>query len=212
MASLDELQPLAMQLLLVTGFIGDGTLGRGAALARREIIRLVDKTVNEYGYARAAIFAQIAEANRSVEEMQKGRKVYMFNFTDHMENCINAIRRLLRLMEILRKDQSAPQQDRTSRRLVEANQNALIDVRNVFEHLNDAIVGNEIEDGCPVMLCLGDDQTSVRIGKHNLTFASLVSVIKSLHSEATALLIKPHLPPINPAIKYMLLTRQSNIC
>ena len=37
----------------------------------------------------------IEERKRPAEEMAKtGRYIYMFGFTDHLENCINAVRRL----------------------------------------------------------------------------------------------------------------------
>jgi hypothetical protein len=80
---------------MVTFFIGDGSLSQHAALIRRNVIRLVDKAIYKYSFAREAVLDQINESHRSNEEMLNGRVIYMFGFTDHMENCLNAMRRVL---------------------------------------------------------------------------------------------------------------------
>jgi hypothetical protein len=187
-----ELERLQPRLVLLVAFVGNGTLSQNAALIRRNLVRLVDKAVLEYSHSRQAILDQIAESQRSYEEMVKGRIIYMFGFTDHMENCLNATRRVLDLLQHLRADISAPIQDRITRRLVDAHAEPLIDIRNTFEHIGNAINNNDFGESQVVVLCLGDDQRSVRIGKHSLSFVSLVTILKAVHSEAKKLLEEPH--------------------
>jgi hypothetical protein len=187
-----ELERLQPRLILVSVFIGNGTLSHKAALIRRNLIRLVDKAVHEYSLAREAVLDQIAESQRSYEDMVGGRAIYMFRFTDHMENCLNAVRRALDLLQHLRADCSAPTQDRTGRRLIDAHAGSLIDVRNSFEHVGDAINNNEFTDGEMVILSYGDDQSGVCIGKHSLSFSSIATIIRGIHGEAKRLLEEPH--------------------
>jgi hypothetical protein len=187
-----ELQRLQPRLILVVAFVGNGTLSPGAAAIRRNLVRLVDKAIHEYSLAREAVLNQINEAQRSPEEMRGGRVLYMFGFTDHMENCLNAMRRVLGLLQHLRSDMSAPPQDRLARRLIEAHTGSLIDVRNTFEHFGSAINNNEIGDGQMVVLSYSDDQNGVCIGNHALSFDSIAKILRALHAEATTLLEAPH--------------------
>ena len=187
-----ELERLEPQLLLLSAFIGNGTLSRNAGLIRRNLVRLVDKAIFEYTLARQAILDQIAEAQRPYEEMLKGRIIYMFGFTNHMENCLNAVRRVIGLLEALRSDTSAPAQDRITRRLVDAHVAPLIDIRDILEHMGSAVNADEIQDGHAVILSRGADESSLCIGAHSLSFSSLATIIKAVHSEAKRLLEEPH--------------------
>lgn len=187
-----ELTRLDPQLLLLSAFIGNGTLSKNAGLIRRNLVRLVDKAIIEYTLARQAILDQIAESERPYEEMLKGRIIYMFGFTNHMENCLNAVRRVIGLLDALRSDNSAPAQDRIKRRLLDAHVAPLIEIRNVLEHMGSAVDADEIQDGHAVILSLGSDESSVCIGAHSISFSSLATIIKAIHSEARRLLEEPH--------------------
>jgi hypothetical protein len=80
-----------------------------ASLYLRNFIRLIDKSIAEYLKARDAILLQIEEKNRSPEEMQeKGREICILSFVNHAENCINATRRLLHLMEAFKNERISP--------------------------------------------------------------------------------------------------------
>lgn len=187
-----ELKRLEPQLLLLSIFIGNGKLSMKAGLIRRNLVRLVDKANYEYMLARSAILDQIAESQRPSDQMLKGRIIYMFGFTNHMENCLNAVRRVIGLLEVLRSDLSAPVQDRITRRLVDAHAAPLIDIRDILEHMGSAVNADEIQDGQAVILSLGSDESSVCIGPYKMSFASLSTIIYAIHSEATRLLEEPH--------------------
>jgi len=187
-----ELERLQPNLLLLAAFVGNGALSQSASLIRRNLVRLVDKAVYEYSLAREAVIDQIEESQRSYEELVAGRIIYMFGFTDHMENCLNAMRRSLDLLQHLRSDPSAPSQDRIKRRLIEAHAGSLIDVRNIFEHVGSAINNNEFGEDQMVILSYADDQTGVCIGKHSLSFSSIATILRGVHEEAKRLLQEPH--------------------
>jgi hypothetical protein len=186
------LERLHPKLLLTVVFVGNGSLSQSASLIRRNLVRLVDKAVYEYSNARQAILDQMQESQRSYEEMLGGRVIYMFGFTDHMENCLNAIRRVLDLLQHLRADISAPAQDRLKRRLIESLSGSLVDIRNTFEHVGSAINNNEFGDGSMVVLGYGEDQHSVCIGNHTLSFHSIATILRAAHAEAKRLLEEPH--------------------
>lgn len=187
-----ELERLHPQMLLTAAFIGNGSLSQNAALMRKHLVRLVDKAIYEYSHAREAILDQLRESKRSYKEMLGGRVIYMFGFTDHMENCLNAMRRILDLLQHLRADTTAPSQDRLQRRLVESLSSSLVDIRNTFEHVGSAINNNEFGEGTMVVLGYGDDQNSVCIGAHSLSFSSITTILRAVHAEAKRLLVEPH--------------------
>lgn len=123
MPNLSGLDFPLMGRLCVQEFAGERDLSPKAILYRKVFIRLVDKALREYYEARKAIIAQIAEANRSAEEMiTNGRQIYMFEFIDHTETCINAVRRLYKLLERIKAEKESPvlpKELREMRRLVE---------------------------------------------------------------------------------------------
>ena len=119
LSGLEKLQPtLILNLVFAQG---DRDISRRTALNRRLYIRLLDKAVDEYNEARELIIAQIAEGQRSSEEMEKdGRHIYMFKFIDHMENCISSVIRILRFLGILKGNQDGLTFSRTVRRQIES--------------------------------------------------------------------------------------------
>lgn len=188
-----DLEKLIPSLMLTVAFIGDGTLSQNAALVRRNLVRLVDKAISEYMLARNNLLLQIAESQRPAEQLLSGRFLYMFDFINHMENCINAIRRAIGLLEYLRSDRSAPTQDKVQRGIVNADVQSLIDIRNTLEHMGDCI--NNFNGHKPVMLRLRDDQSSLEIGNFSLSFDSIAKILNTIHQEANNLLEKPHINP-----------------
>lgn len=69
--------PSLIGCLLVQLLMGERGLSRKASLYRRNFVRLVDKALLEYQEAREVILAEIAEANRSSEEMKNMDGIYM---------------------------------------------------------------------------------------------------------------------------------------
>ncbi len=175
--------PLIPALALSLMFSKGDQFSEKAALYLRNFIRLIDKSVKEYLEAREAILLQIKETNQSSEEMQKkGRVLYILRFVDHAENCVNAIRRLLHLLEFMKKERMSPSIPKIPRKLIEAHGNIIRKIRNTVEHLDEKIQKDEHGEGEPVMLFLAEDEKSMVIGKLNLRFCDLESVIRNFYN------------------------------
>jgi len=180
LSDLEKLQPTLVLNLVFAG--GDRDLSRRTALNRRIYIRLLDKAVDEYTQARELIVAQIAEGQRSTEEMtQTGRYIYMFKFVDHMENCISTVRRILRFVEILKGNQDGLAFPRTVRKYIESLTTPIIDVRNIIEHMDEQIQNDTIQDDEPIMLEITGSQDEIGIAGQSLKFSTLSTLIKQLH-------------------------------
>ena len=163
-------------------FIGEPGVNPRERLYRRIFARLVDKAIYEYGMARKAILAQITEEKRSCEEMaQTGRLLFVLAFVDHLENCINAVNRALKLIERMKAEPILSGVPRELRRALAAHSASLPDVRNTFEHMDEQIRDDKITDGQPVMLSIGEDGDRAIIGSHELLFTDVATTLRKLH-------------------------------
>lgn len=180
LSGLEKLQPTLT--LNVVFSQGDRDICRRTALNRRVYIRLLDKTMDEYREARELIVAQIAEGQRSAEEMtSNGRYIYMFKFVDHMENCISTVRRILRFLDILKGNQGGLVFSRTVKNHIKSMKTDIIDVRDTVEHMDERIQHDVIQENEPVMLKITDSQDGIMIGGQSLKFSTLSTLIKQLH-------------------------------
>ena len=189
MPDLSKLERLQGALTLRVVFTqADAKVGRKAALFRRVFIRLMDKSIAEYQEARTALNSQVQESKRPPKEMQEtGRIIYMFSFSDHMENCINSVRRLLRLLEKINSDKDAPTIPKDKKRFLFSQGKRLIDLRNTFEHMDKRIQHDEIGTNEAIMVKLGGSDDRVEIGPHQITFLELAGIISKLHELASYL-------------------------
>ena len=175
--------------LLVQVMIGDPGVSKKAALYRRNFVRLVDKALNEYHEAREAILAQIAEAKRPAKEMEKhGRQIFIFEFTDHIETCINAVARLFKLLERIKSEKQSPAWPRELRRLLETKSESIENARNAVEHIDERIQRGEIAPGKPVMMSVSEKDDAVVVSSHEIRFEELAMVLEKMHEVAQYIL------------------------
>jgi len=118
---------------------------------------------------------------------ETGRIIYMFAFSDHMENCINSVRRLLRLLERINSEKDAPSIPRDKKRFLSSQSKRLIDLRNTFEHMDERIQRDEICNDEAIMVKLGESDDLVEIGPRQVTFLELAGIISKLHELASYL-------------------------
>jgi hypothetical protein len=168
--------------------VGEPGVTRKEGLYRRNFIRLMDKAIKEYLMAREAIIAQIEEGKRPEEEMIKGRIFYIWNFTDHFENCINTLNRLLKQLESIKSEPDSWEISRTVRRSIDSHSRAIPDIRNTIEHLAEQIQLGCFKDNLPVMLSVSENDDRVVLGEHEIRFDEVVGVIRGLHQVAIELL------------------------
>ena len=184
MPDLSGLDPLTNRLI-VQVMTGDPDVSRKAALYRRNFVRLVDKALREYHEARQAILAQIAEAKRPAKEMEKhGRQLFVFQFTDPIETCINATARLFRLLERIKSEKQSPALPRELRRLLETKSESIADVRDAVEHMDSLIRNDEIAPGKPVMMTVSEKDDAVIVSSYEIEFEELAMGLQKMHEIA----------------------------
>ncbi len=171
--------------LLVQIMMGDPGVSRKAALYRRNFVRLVDKALREYHEARQAILAQIAEAKRPAKEMEKhGRQLFVLQFTDHIETCINATARLFKLLERIKSEEQSPALPRELRRLLETKNESIAHVRDAVEHMDSLIRNDEIAPGKPVMMTVSEKDDAVIVSSYEIEFEELAMGLQKMHEIA----------------------------
>ena len=189
MPDLSGLDSPLINRLIVQLLVGERGLSRKAQLYRRNFVRLIDKALREYHNAREAILAQVAEANRSTKEMiEEGRGIYIIGFTDHIENCINAVRRLYGLLERIKSEKESPEFPRELRRLVETQSKSILDVRDTVEHVDERIQKGEIAPGKPIMLAVSKTEDSVVVADCEIKFKELALILEKMNEIAQYIL------------------------
>lgn len=175
--------------LVVQVLVGEPGLTRKTGLYRRNFIRLLNKALVEYHEARKIILANIAEANRPAKEMKKtGRRIYFFEFTDHIETCINAVSRLFKLLERIKSEKDSPLVPRELRRLVETKSKSIDYVRNAVEHMDELIQNDEIAPGKPIMLTVSENGDGIVVSNYEIKFKELAMVLEKMHEIAQYIL------------------------
>ncbi len=189
MPDISDLTTPLLPALLTQALVGNKKLSRKTILYRNNFVRLVDKAVFEYQESRSTIIAQVKEMQRSDEEIiENGRVLYILNFTDHFENCINATARLLKLLVRIKKEYGPPFISRVVRNSIEAYSKSIPDIRIAIEHMDEKIRGDEIVEGQPVMLSVGDDGDKATIASYHIKFNDLATTLCKLHAVAKQLL------------------------
>ena len=189
MPDISDLTTPLLPAFLAQTLIGNKELSRKTILYRSIFIRLIDKAVSEYQESRSTIINQIEEMKRPDEEMaETGRILYILNFTDHFENCINATARLLRLLVRINKEYGPPLIPKVIRNSVKAHSEFIFKIRVAIEHMDEKIRGDEIVEGQPVMLSVGDDGDKATIASFHIKFNDLATTLRKLHTVAKQLL------------------------
>lgn len=186
MPDLSGLGSPLMWRLIPQMLVGESYLSKEASRYRKTFIRLRDKALREYHEARKAILAQTSEK-------EKGGATWLTNmtaFTDHMENCLNAVSRLFRLLETIKSEKQSPAFPRNLLKLVETEKNSVREIRDAVEHMDKDIQKDKITSGEPIMLVIVNNDDSVRISKYQMTFEDLAMVLRKMHDIALYMLIK----------------------
>lgn len=189
MPDLSDLKSLVGTLIVQEMLSAKSGLSQKTRLYRKNFIRLLNEALVEYQDARQCILNQIAEAKRPPEEMAKeGRIMYMLEFPNHMETCINATARLYKLLDGLNAKKEPPMLPRELRRLVETKKQPIKDIRGAVEHMDERIRNGKIDPGQPIMLALNGNHDGVVISDHEIKFKELAMVLRRLHEIAQYLL------------------------
>ncbi len=181
MPDLSHLEKLSNRLVLEL-MNGEPGITKKFSLYRRIFIRLIEKALIEYEQTREVILDQIAEANRPAKEMERtGRYVDLFGFTNHMENCINAIRRMYILLERIKTEQASPSIPREIRKFVESKDKEISELRNKVEHIDEIIIKDKLGTNEPIMLAITKNSDGVSISQYTIKFFDLASILTRMH-------------------------------
>ena len=165
--------------MVVQLLVGECSLSPKARLYRRNFIRLVDKAVREYRKAREVLLAEVAE---------HGRHLRSYEFTDHIETCINAASRLFKLLEGIRSEKEALNFPRELRKLAETHSKSVRDIRNTVEHMDERIQKDAIALGKPIMLACSQEGDRIPVSDCELDFTDLAMVLGKTHEIAQYIL------------------------
>ena len=181
MPDLSKLDPLIPQLMSAVIILRGDLLSERERKYIRVVVRLTDKALNEYNIVRDYILAQLKEMQRSADDMSRnGRKMYFLGIVNHMENCINATRRLFGLLEAVKSERNRGLTiDRNLRKKIESNLHNVKNIRNSVEHIDGEIQRDEMSG--PITLILSDDDKGVEIGEFSLEFEELAHLLKLFH-------------------------------
>jgi len=163
-------------------------LSEEARAFRMLIVRLVDKAIIEYSRARIELQNQINEAERPVSELMKGRIIYMFEFMDHIESCINATHRALMLSKEIHRDATAPRLDEKLRGRIGQLSHSLKAIRHSLEHPEERVQDGRLGRDGPLSIMLSDDGRGVVLGPDFLSFEELAEILQATHELALKLL------------------------
>ena len=159
-------------LVVVIGF--DTVLGKKGKLYFRLLCRLVDKSFDEYLIAREYILK---------EKETKDKLVYRFVIINHLENCINAVNRVIKTFYFsIKADESHIKNfvnENTIKKIKESN---VSPIRNSVEHIDKDILKNKFETG--LFLDVKKDYSQICINNKCLTFIDLASMIENYHNFA----------------------------
>ena len=179
MPDLSGLSPL-IHKLVVQLMVGEAGLSYKAKMYRRDFVRLVDKAIREYRAARDAILAEIEGQD----------KTYGTAFTDHIETCINAVRRLYNLLDMFNSDGELLEGLRTGLlKDTKAMLKKIKRLRDATEHMDVFIKRGKKLPGKPVMLTISeDDDGTVQVSEHRMRLKELAMVLRNMHEIALHLL------------------------
>ena len=184
-----EINRKAVSLYWGARIIGSD-IGNPAEMYRAIFIRLVDKALYEYVMARNAVLAQIKrkDIGHPLTTFIGGVPFYYVVIGNHLETCINATRRALRILKERMKDKKPPFFiDRIFRRNVERFFEGINCTRDSLEHIEDNIAESKIKKGQSYLPVISVDASEIEVGNQKLNLISLAEVISKLHKFALEL-------------------------
>lgn len=168
----------AVGAYLLSSLIGsDSNLNQKFILYRKLFVRLADKAIYEYSMAREAVIDQVKNKDDSI---------YIVSIINHLENCINSLRRLFYLFDRLKNLISF---DRMLRRLVDSKNKHIKDIRDSIEHTDGLIFKGEISKGQTIMLDISEDSSEIMIVNEKISTNDLFNLIKQFYEIARELAI-----------------------
>lgn len=174
MPALSGIDSPLMNRLIVQLLIGEKGISRNVSLYRRNFIRYIDQAIKYYDYTREACLAAAANPQE--------RLGFSLEFTNNIEICISAIRRSYRLLDRINSEpRDSPLFPRELRRLLKAQSQSMIDIRDTAEHLDDRIREGEVAVGSPIMLTINKTEDGIVVADYEIKFKDLALVLEKMN-------------------------------
>lgn len=170
---------------LTAALVGDPDATSIEAMYRRNLARLVDKAIVEYQRLRSAIASQAEDLR---DPPQDGPRLFVFAIANAAEDCVITTNRALRLFESLKTGPLCRRIQKPHRRALEAYSKGVGNVRNILEHIDEAIRTGEVGNGCPIMAACVEPYDRLQVGPHELRFRDLANTLEQLHKIADDLI------------------------
>jgi hypothetical protein len=125
------------------------------------------------------------EYNFAVESMHKHHSVEG-DYNDliiglgHFENCINAIKRSLRVLNRIKGEKDLPSIDKAILNIIQKYEPSITNIRDSIEHLEGELL-KSIEVGEAHLLAIKKDGLSLELGKNEIKISDIENVIRKLH-------------------------------
>lgn len=183
LSKLDSLIPALFTAVM--GFRGEKLTDNEKAYVRI-FAHATQKAINDYETARDFLDAQVISIHLSKRRKVPGKVWYtMFGFECHIENCINATRRLYHILDAVKAEKKHGgklSMDRQMRRILEAQSKEIIDVRDGIEHIDDIIQKSEPTGS--ILLSISDDEEGIELAGYSVRFVDLALVLTRFHELA----------------------------
>jgi hypothetical protein len=169
--------------------VGEGEDNPKISQYRRNFIRLTDKAISEYHEVRDLLTADVRETNATTKELKKtGLHFYMVAIVNHIENCINAISRLYKLLVRINSGKESEVFPRQLFKLLNTKYDMVKSLRDSIEHIDEQIQSDEITTGKPIMLTINEAGNGIAISNFEMSCQNLASVLTHMNEIAQYLL------------------------
>lgn len=180
MPDISDLKPSVVSHFLLTSLAGfDKKHTKKTMVCLSVISRLIDKAIYEYSVARETAIEDEKENKLTYAEIMNrndGQYMYMCPIINHLENCINALSRIFKLLALLPKEYSF------------AHQKQIVDVRNTIEHMDERISSSRQGS---LSLNISKDALSVEITGQIIKLEDIADQIRLLYREMRDFIHKP---------------------
>ena len=157
-------------------FQGAGAKDDSARVFQITLVRLVDKSLEDYELSRVAFSEYVSRSSNNVWSP-------LFRAVGHMENCFSSLERALRLARRLADHEETASAFSNCSVLAPAVRKRISKIRNAMEHIDDRVARQQINQGDLTMLFLGED--AVELQHERIEYLELAAWLRELHDLST---------------------------
>lgn len=185
MPKIDSKYPKLFPMLMARALVGEGD-NKELIILRRLMVFWVDKSIRKYSEARESLISQIDEAQEAKKRFpSSGNQLYIFGFSDDIEDCLIVTRRLLHLMDKLKAMPEA-KINRTVRKFIDAQSKTLIKSRDFIEHTVESL--SDLPADSSLLARVIPEKRGVQVGNHIVVFSDLAATLGKFHKVAHGLI------------------------